>query len=83
MAAWLALFFLLGFVVWTFQAGHLMIAAYLMLSAIIYVCHAFLARCPRCGLPVLLKPMTVLGMKLYAWSIIAPERCRHCGATLS
>jgi hypothetical protein len=83
LATWLALFFLLGFGVWSFQAGHLMIVAYFILSVIIYGCYAFLARCPRCGLPILLKPMKILGMELYTWSILAPEQCRHCGATLS
>ncbi len=80
---WLALFFLLGFVVWSFQAGHLMIVAYFILSVIIYVFYAFLTRCPQCGFPILLKPMKILGMELYMWSILAPGKCRHCGAKLS
>jgi DNA-directed RNA polymerase subunit RPC12/RpoP len=83
LATWLALFFLLGFGVWNFQAGHLMIVAYLILSVIIYGCSAFLARCPRCRFPILLKPVKILGMELYTWSILPPEQCRHCGATLS
>ena len=82
LAIWLALFFLLGFGVWNFQAGHLMIVAYLILSVILYGCYAFLARCPQCGMPILLRPMKILGMEFYAWSILAPERCRHCGETL-
>ncbi|HXY55343.1 MAG TPA: hypothetical protein VEM40_11805 [Nitrospirota bacterium] len=82
LALWLTLFFLLGFGVWNFQAGHLMILAYCMLSVILYGCYAFLSRCPRCGLPILLKPTKILGMQLYAWSILAPERCRHCGEML-
>jgi hypothetical protein len=83
LIAWSLSFFFLGFGVWSFQAGHLMIVAYLILSTIIYVFYAFLARCPRCGVPILLKPMKLLGIKVFRWSILIPERCRHCGETLS
>jgi hypothetical protein len=83
LITWSVVFFFLGFGVWSFQAGHLMIAAYFLLSVIIYVFYAFLARCPRCRVPILLKPMKILGMEVYRWSILIPERCRHCGARLS
>jgi len=83
MIAWSVVFFFLGFGVWSFQAGHLMIVAYLILSAILYFFYAFLVKCPRCGVPVLLKPMKILGMNVFRWSLLIPERCRHCGETLS
>ena len=79
---WLLLFFLLGFGVWSFQGGHLMIVAYFILSVVLYVFYAFLARCPRCRMPVLLRPMKLFGMELYRWSLLSPERCSHCGEPL-
>ncbi len=81
--AWLAAFFLLGFGVWGFQAGHLMIIVYFILSVLAYGIYAFMAKCPRCGVPVLLKPIGLCGMRIYLWSLLAPERCRHCGETFS
>jgi hypothetical protein len=80
---WLASFFALGFGVWSFQAGHLMIIVYLVLSVLLYALFAFTARCPRCSVPILLKPVRLFGMQIYLWSLTAPEHCRHCGETLS
>jgi hypothetical protein len=77
-ALWLALFFLLGSGVWSFQAGELMILAYLIVSVIVYVLYAFLARCPACRMPLLLRPLKIFGIELYVWSLLTPERCRHC-----
>ncbi len=81
-ASWLAAFFLLGFIVWEFQAGHLMLVLFLALSVLAYGVYAFTARCPRCSMPVLLRPMRLFGMQLFRWSLLAPERCLHCGALL-
>ena len=83
LMTWLASFFLLGYGVWSFQAGHLMIIVYFVLSALVYGIYAFTARCPRCSMPILLRPVRLCGMKLYLWSLMAPERCRHCGETLA
>ncbi len=80
---WLALFFVLGFGAWSFQAGQLMLVGYFILTAIIYIFYAFLARCPECRLPILLRPLRIFGMEIYIWSIVPPERCRHCGTVLS
>jgi len=79
LAAWIALFFLLGLGVWSFQGGELMLIVYLIGSAIIYVLCAFLIRCPHCRMPLLLVPIRLLGMELFRWSILLPDRCRHCG----
>lgn len=79
LAAWLALFFLAGFNVWNFQAGELMLIAFIALSFLAYVLYAFMGRCAKCGTPVLLKPVRIMGMHLYLWSLVTPERCRHCG----
>ncbi len=79
LMAWLALFFILGFCVWSFQAGHLMILIYLVLSVLVYGVYAVTARCPGCGMPILLRPVRLCRMQLYLWSLTAPERCRHCG----
>ncbi len=76
------MFFLLGFGVWSFQAGHLMVIAYLVLSALAFAVYAFSAKCPKCRVPVLLRPVKLFGIEIYIWSIIAPERCRHCGERL-
>ena len=83
LMTWLASFFLLGYGVWSFQAGHLMIIVYFVLSALVYGIYAFPARCPRCSMPILLRPVRLCGMQLYLWSLMAPERCRHCGETLA
>jgi hypothetical protein len=80
--AWLGGFFLVGSGVWNFQAGHLMILIYAAVSMLMYMSYAFLARCPQCREPVLLRPLKVLGMELYTWSILRPTNCRHCGALL-
>ena len=80
---WLAGFFLVGFGVWGFQGGHLMILAYFIVSIITYVLYAFLARCPQCKEPILLRPFSLFGMELYTWSILSPVQCRHCGTMLS
>ncbi len=82
MIAWLAAFFLLGFVVWELQAGHLMIFIFLALSMLAYGIYAFTARCPRCGMPILLRPVRLFGMEIYRWSLLVPERCHHCGKLL-
>lgn len=80
LIAWVALFFLLGFGAWSFQGGELMILAFLILSVIVYVTYAFRARCTKCKMPLLLRPVTILGMELFVWSLVTPEICRHCGA---
>jgi hypothetical protein len=79
---WTAVFLLLGFGVWEFQAGQLMLLVFFGLSMVVYLLYAFLARCPRCKMPVLLRPRKVLGMEFYTWSCLAPETCRHCGEPL-
>ena len=83
LTAWLAVFFLLGFGVWSFQAGHLMVVVYLVLSVLVYGIYAFTARCGQCRKPILLKPVRLFGMQIYRWSLIAPERCSHCGEAFS
>ena len=55
-----------------------MILAYLIVSVIVYMLHAFLARCPACRMPLLLRPLRIFGMELYVWSLMTPDRCRHC-----
>jgi len=82
LGAWVAVFFLLGLGVWSFQGGELMLIAYLILSAIVYGLCAFLIRCPDCRMPFLLVPIRFIGMDLYRWSILLPRRCRHCGKQL-
>ncbi len=82
LLAWLAGFFLVGFGVWKFQAGHLMILIYLGVSMIIYMLYAFFARCPQCRKPILLRPRRIFGIEIYTWSIVAPLNCRHCGELL-
>jgi hypothetical protein len=77
--AWLAVFFLLGLGVWSFQAGHLMLIGYLAASAILYALYAFFRRCPWCRMPLLLKPVKCLGIELYLWTFTVPRTCRHCG----
>ena len=79
---WLAGFLFLGFGVWSFQGGELMILIYLVLSVIIYAAYAFLARCPKCGMPILLRPRTFFGVEFFTWSLLPPERCRHCDTAL-
>jgi DNA-directed RNA polymerase subunit RPC12/RpoP len=78
----LAGFFLVGYGVWSFQAGHLMVLVYVGLSALAYLIYAFAARCPHCRWPVLLRPRRWLGMDIFTWSILPPTRCRHCGRPL-
>ncbi len=82
LTAWLAVFFLLGFGVWGFQAGHLMLIVYLFLSTLVYGIYAMSARCRQCGMPVLLRPVRLCGIRIYVWSLAAPESCRHCGEML-
>lgn len=79
---WLILFLLIGSGVWGFQAGQLMVIGFFMASLVLYILVAFLMRCPKCRMPVLLRPRKFLGMELYTWSILTPDRCRHCGETL-
>jgi len=80
--AWIAGFVLIGFGVWEFQAGHLMVMGYLLAGIVIYIFAAFIERCPKCGMPLLLKPTKLLGMDLYRWTFLFPERCGHCGEML-
>ncbi len=82
VAAWMAVFFLLGLGVWEFQAGHLMLIGYLAASAVVYTFYALYRRCPWCRMPVLLKPVRCLGIEFYLWTITAPDICRHCGKPL-
>ncbi|MHB8846375.1 MAG: hypothetical protein ACYC7L_16700 [Nitrospirota bacterium] len=83
LVAWLIAFFLIGSGVWGFQAGQLMIIGFFMASLVFYILAALLMRCPKCRMPVLLRPRKFLGMELYTWSILTPDRCRHCGETLN
>jgi len=82
LAAWFAGFLLLGWGVWSFQAGSLMVIGYLAAGVILYIIYAWAARCPKCQMPVLLRPRKVLGMELYTWSLLVPRACRHCGEPL-
>jgi len=82
LLAWFAAFLLLGSGVWGFQAGHLMVVGFFMASLVVYIFAAFLMRCPKCRMPVLLRPRNFLGVTIYTWSVLPPERCRHCGEPL-
>jgi predicted acyltransferase len=82
LALWVAGFFLIGYGVWSFQAGHLMVVLYLAGSALAYIVYAFSARCPHCRWPVLLRPCNLLGIELFVWSLAAPDLCRQCGRPL-
>jgi hypothetical protein len=82
LVIWTAVFFLIGFGVWEFQAGHLMVIGFFMVSLVGYILAAFLMRCPKCRMPVLLRPWKFLGMELFSWSILTPTHCRHCGEPL-
>jgi len=82
LLAWITCFFLMGFGVWGFQAGHLMVMGYLLAGVVIYMFAAFMNRCPKCRMPLLLKPMKLLGMDLYRWTLLTPEKCSHCGEIL-
>ncbi len=79
---WIAGFFLLGSGVWSFQGGELMIIAYTFLGAFAYAIYAFLARCPQCGMPLLIRTRIFFGMEIYTWSLLTPLRCRHCNAEI-
>jgi predicted acyltransferase len=83
LLAWITGFFIMGFGVWGFQAGHLMVMGYLLAGVVIYIFAAFFNRCPKCRMPLLLKPIKLLGMNLYRWALLTPERCGHCGETLA
>jgi multisubunit Na+/H+ antiporter MnhE subunit len=82
LIVWLIAFFLIGSGVWSFQAGELMLIGFLMASLVVYILAAFLLRCPKCRMPVLLRPRKFLGMELFTWSILTPSKCRHCGEPL-
>ena len=82
LAAWCAGFLLLGYSVWSLQAGSLMVIGYVAAGVMVYVIRALFIRCPKCRMPVLLRPRKFLGMELYTWSILTPSRCRHCGEPL-
>ncbi len=59
-----------------------MVLAYLALSVIAYGAYAFLARCPSCRMPLLLRPRRLFGVEIFTWSLMTPERCRHCNAVV-
>jgi predicted ferric reductase len=80
---WLMGFFLMGFGVWGFQAGHLMVIVYLLAGVALYCIAVFVNRCPKCRMPLLLKPVKLLGMDLYRWALLTPKRCAHCGEILA
>jgi len=80
---WLAVFFMIGYGTWHFQAGELMIIGYVLVSVVIYIVYAFSVRCPACEMPVLLRPVRIFGMEIYLWSLLTPPKCRHCGKPLS
>ena len=82
LGTWILVFLLIGFGVWEFQGGELMVLIFFGLSMVVYALYAFLARCPRCRMPVLLRPRKALGLEFYTWSCLAPEACRHCGEQL-
>ncbi len=82
LVAWLALFFIMGSAVWSFQGGELMLLLFLIVSVVAYVVFAFAARCKQCRMPLLLRPVKVLGMDLFVWSLLTPEKCRHCGEAI-
>ena len=83
LVVWFIMFLVIGSGVWGFQAGQLMIIGFFMASLVLYILAEFLMRCPKCRMPVLLRPRKFLGMDLYTWSILTPERCRHCGEMLN
>ena len=83
LLVWLMGFFLMGFGVWGFQAGHLMVIVYLLAGVALYGIAAFVNRCPKCGMPLLLKPMKLFGVGLYRWVFLTPVRCAHCGEVLN
>ena len=82
LGVWFIVFLLFGSGVWGFQAGHLMVMGFFMASLAGYILAAFLMRCPKCRMPVLLRPRKFLGMELFTWSILTPTHCRHCGKPL-
>ena len=82
IGAWLLGFLLLGFGVWEFQAGQLMLIGYLGISALLYTFYALYRRCPWCRMPVLLKPVRCLGIEFFLWTFTEPSSCRHCGKPL-
>ncbi len=79
---WLAGFFAVGYGVWSFQAGHLMLLLYLAAAILAYGVRAFAARCPHCRMPVRLRPLRLFGAELFLWTILEPNQCRHCGRPL-
>ena len=82
LGVWFIVFLLFGSGVWGFQAGNLMVMGFFMASLAGYILAAFLMRCPKCRMPVLLRPRKFLGMELFTWSILTPTHCRHCGEPL-
>ncbi len=76
---WLALFVLLGFNVWSFQAGHLMVILFLFATVPGYGIYACSARCRMCGFRLLVRPFRLFGMSLFTWSLLMPAACRQCG----
>ncbi len=79
---WLFLFFLLGIGVWHFQAGHLMLVMFLTITVFVYGVYAFSVKCPVCGRLIMLKPLRMLGLTIYMWTLLIPARCRHCRAAI-
>ncbi len=76
---WIGLFFVLGSGVWNFMGAELMLIIYLAVGILAYVSYAFLSRCRQCRMPLLLRPVKILGVEFFLWSIITPRKCRHCG----
>jgi hypothetical protein len=79
---WFMIFCVIGFGAGDLRSGHLILIGYLFLSIVTYTVYAFIAKCRACGMPVLLRPLKLLGMDLYLWSLLTPKRCRHCDADL-
>jgi len=79
---WLGAFFLLGIGVWGLQSGYLLVLIFFSVSTLAYAIYAITARCPKCGTPILLKPMNLFGLALYCWSLVAPSHCKKCNESL-
>jgi len=82
IAAWFAVFLLLGFSVWKLEEGCLIVVAYFVVSVVFYWILAFSVKCPKCRVPVRLRPRRFMGIEFYTWSYLTPEKCRHCGEPL-
>lgn len=80
---WLAGFFIIGYGVWSFQAGHLMVLLYLGAGTLLYIIAAFTLRCGQCRLPILLRPRSIFGVEFFTWSLLPPKQCGRCGSPLT